>query len=938
MNHQDKSTHYRCLLLIRSAVLFVAVARSATAMACTGSQIAIENCRTDGVTPQIIWDVAGHGDEGIQGFADPISVDNGSTVAFKINSKERPYTLDIYRLGYYGGNGARRVASLSPSTTVQPDCGNVVGDSTTKDCGNWAVSASWNTPSNATSGIYIARIAIAGQPSMASHIVFIVRDDTGNSDLLFQTSDTTWQAYNTSTTSSFVGAGLYTGAHAVSYNRPFETRDAILSGVRDWLFNAEYPMLRWLERNGYDMSYISGADTASSPNKLLQGHRVFLSVGHDEYWSKEQRANVEYARSAGVNLAFFSGNEIYWKTRWSNSNRTLICYKENEFTGKLDPSGLWTGTWSEQPYPLYDTQSPENALSGVMFAVNGPRTADSIIVPEADGKMRFWRNTSLATLSPNTSKVFAAGTLGMEWDSVPDNAVEPAGLIQLSTSVVDVQDQQVMEDAGGNSAFDLAPDIRTHHMTLYRHASGALVFGAGTIQWAWGLDTTHDVSDADTPVPEDHDMQQATVNLFADMGVSPSTLQSGLLPASASTDTQAPTSTITQPTSGTLLQPGRSITISGTAQDTGGGVVGGVEVSVDGGNTWHRATGRSSWSYSWFPHVVGGVATIVSRAVDDSGNTETPLPAHNVTINFGQTGVLFYNATSGRTLIYRTNGAGNLLFPETMNTLLSPGATKIVAGRFTSSLNSDLFFYNKQTGACQFFRSNGSGQVSPLPALTCLTGWTDIVIGRFTNSAYSDLLFYNKATGAWHIERTDGLGHLNALIPTTYYGVAPNGIAGTNWTTIVAGHFAGDSYSNLLFYDASSGISQIYRTDGNGNIFLLTSNIWSQGWSSVVPATLDSDEYTDLLFYNGTSGQVVMQNINRLGQLAFPYFTQYSLEPNWTATVSGNFNGDAFSDVLLYNATSGASRFYSTDGSSHLGVLANNTWSTNWNIVTTGIF
>ena len=46
---------------------------------------------------------------------------------------------------------------------------------------------------------------------------------------------------------------------------------------------------------------------------------MFLSVGHDEYWSGGQRANVEAARDAGVHLAFFSGNEIFWKTRWENS-------------------------------------------------------------------------------------------------------------------------------------------------------------------------------------------------------------------------------------------------------------------------------------------------------------------------------------------------------------------------------------------------------------------------------------------------------------------------------------------------------------------------------------------------------------------------------------------------------------------------------------------
>ena len=141
-----------------------------------------------------------------------------------------------------------------------------------------------------------------------------MRDDL-NPSILFQTSDTTWQAYNT-----WGGNSLYVGspagrAYKVSYNRPFITRAGETS--YDWLFSAEYPMIRWLEANGYNVSYTTGVDTDRRGN-LLTNHKVFLSVGHDEYWSGGQRANVEAARNAGVNLAFFSGNEVFWKTRWEN--------------------------------------------------------------------------------------------------------------------------------------------------------------------------------------------------------------------------------------------------------------------------------------------------------------------------------------------------------------------------------------------------------------------------------------------------------------------------------------------------------------------------------------------------------------------------------------------------------------------------------------------
>ena len=102
-------------------------------------------------------------------------------------------------------------------------------------------------------------------------------------------------------------------------------------------------MVRWLEANGYDVA-TSPASTPIVRRALLQQHKVFMSVGHDEYWSGGQRANVEAARDAGVHLAFFSGNEVFWKTRWETSidgvgtpHRTLVCYKETHANAKIDP-------------------------------------------------------------------------------------------------------------------------------------------------------------------------------------------------------------------------------------------------------------------------------------------------------------------------------------------------------------------------------------------------------------------------------------------------------------------------------------------------------------------------------------------------------------------------------------------------------------------------
>ena len=149
-----------------------------------------------------------------------------------------------------------------------------------------------------------------------------------------------------------------------------------------------------------------------------------------------------------------------------------------------------------------------------------------------------------------------------------------------------------------------------------------MVFGAGTVYWAWGLSDNHDLDQT----PTDPRVQQAMVNLFAEMGVQPGTLQSGLIAGAPSTDHTAPSSTIN--TLGAVTA-GNQVTISGTASDVGG-VVAGVEVSTDNGLTWHPATGDETWTYVWAPQVAG-TYTILSRAVDDSINLETPSTGRTVT-------------------------------------------------------------------------------------------------------------------------------------------------------------------------------------------------------------------------------------------------------------------------------------------------------------------
>ncbi|MGH2853314.1 MAG: N,N-dimethylformamidase beta subunit family domain-containing protein, partial [Solirubrobacteraceae bacterium] len=575
--------------------------------------------------PPSDWQVNGVGNPAIEGYATSMSVNVGQTESFKIETNASSYHINILRLGYYNGDGARRVASnIKPTATLpqkQPAC---LTKSTTGliDCGNWGVSASWTVPSNAVSGVYIAELVL-NETSEDSQIPFVVRNDSSHSEILLQTSDATWEAYNNWGGNSLYRCTVacpegepeaYKGADAVSYNRPWEGSFEVDGGA-SYLWYAEYQMMYWMEENGYNVSYTSESEVDHN-GALLKNHKLFISSGHDEYWSEGQRTSVESALAAGVNLAFFSGNEIFWKTRWGPSTegtstpyRTLTSYKETHYNAPVDPEDppTWTGSWRDPRFsPPANGGRPENALTGQLFLVNAG-TSD-ITVPSQYSKLRLWKGTAASTLRSGQSLTLApgAGTLGYEWDEDVDNGFRPGGEFDLSSTTV--SGLQTFNDYGSRLS---EGTTATHHLTLHKAPSGALVFGAGTVQWSWGLANVNAWESETTEPgnkPPDPNLEQATVNLFAEMGAQPGSLITGLVPAGKSTDTTPPTSTITSPAQGATLQDGSAVTIAGTAADAGGGVVAGVEVSTDGGTTWHPATLTTpaeqsvKWTYSWAAH------------------------------------------------------------------------------------------------------------------------------------------------------------------------------------------------------------------------------------------------------------------------------------------------------------------------------------------------
>jgi Domain of unknown function (DUF4082)/Fibronectin type III domain len=617
-------------LLLVAALLLLAASPAASQAACA-NPVACENALPG--SPPSDWYVADAGDDSIVGFATQMSTDVGGTVNFKIKSATSNYTIDIYRLGWYGGDGARLVQSnvSHAGTGAQPACASQASTGLV-DCGTWSVSASWAVPSTAVSGVYVAHLT-RKDTGGENQIVFVVRNDASHSAVAVQTSDATWEAYNTYTDSEgrqslylctdLCPAGsprAYKGAFKVSYNRPFTTAE---DSPGSWLFTgAEYSMIRFLERNGYDVSYLSSADV-NSRGSLLLNHKLFMSSGHDEYWSGGQRSSVEAARDAGVDLAFFSGNEMFWKTRWEPSidgsnadDRTLVSYKDTHFDAPQDPVA-WTGTWRDPRFTTAAQNSPESAVTGQSFVVNSGTSR--ITVPYAYRNLRIWRNTAATSLSAGQSLQLAPETLGYEWDVDADNGSRPVGEFDLSSTTV--SGLELFTDYGSTTQFG---GTATHSLTMYRAASGARVFGAGTVQWAWGLD------DFNPSANPDLNMQQATVNVLADLAAQPATLQPGLVAASPSTDSTAPASTITNPPA--TVADGAQVTLTGTASDTGGGVVAGVEVSTDGGTTWHEASGTTNWSYAWTAH--GSPSTTIKwRAVDDSGNLQAP--GAGVTVKIG---------------------------------------------------------------------------------------------------------------------------------------------------------------------------------------------------------------------------------------------------------------------------------------------------------------
>ncbi|CAN7457448.1 DUF4082 domain-containing protein [Phenylobacterium sp. LjRoot219] len=861
-------------------------------------------------TPKSVWDAPASNQ--IEGFATDFSVDNGASVSFKINlnvaqNATAPYRIEIYRLGYYGGDGATLVTTINNLTgQAQPD--PITDARGVVDAGNWAVSASWQTPADAVSGVYLAKL-VRTDNGATNQIPFIVRDDQRTADIVLQTSDTTWHAYNGwAGRNGQIGGSLYGGfdqpdgiapdvmeecngncvgcacsydrAFGVSYNRPFTVRDGggTYAGPQDYLFGADYAALYFLEKNGYDISYMSGVDTDRMGPDYLEKYKAFISVGHDEYWSGDQRANVEAARDSGVNLLFWSGNEVYWKTRWEESIvngqsfRTLISYKETKFNYSLDagpedypnvdPSTEWTGTWRDVRFvgnPDAQGARAENSLTGQLFGPDGTgEFGGALDIPSSYAGLRVWRDTGVGAGGVQN---IGAGILGYEWDTSPDDANRPAGLIKLSETTIPWS--AILVDQGNRTE----PGTATHSLSLYRDDSGALVFGAGTVFWSWGLSDMHDSGPYGANI-ENRALQQFTLNMFADMGIQPQVadaiLQSqNLVRASASNDLIGATATLNNvPDTVTALS---TVTISGTAADidnnpsNADGRVAVVEVSTDNGQTWRVAQGTANWTYSWTP-TAQGTYTIRVRAIDDSLNIRpnSQLASDVVTVTapvmpdtlslFGNTTPIGTLASEGQTveigMKFSATTAGAVTVLRYWRGAGDAADTDVRAGHLWSSTGQLL-------GTATFTSTAGQSgwQVANLATPVNLTAGTTYIVSYATANNYtaSNNYFTSTVTEPFGVLTAPSTGASGGNGVYAYGGgVFPDQtwLASNYWVDVVfdpggppAGPQLGLSTPSVSHAEGNSGVTTFdYTVTRTGGSTGTSSVNWAVTGSGANPA------------------------------------------------------------------------------------------------------
>jgi YD repeat-containing protein len=662
------STRRIALLFIIGGVWALATAPQASAVTCPSTNPVVQenNCAGPGATD---WRL-NNGNENIGGFSTQTSVNKGTSVALKIgrNVPTLPagrVDIRVYRAGNYGGEGARLISAAGATNVLVNNtfaCNPMDATTGKLDCGNW--STTYTVPGSAltTSGVYFAKITTT-DTGEDNWIIFVVRDDARASQVLFVLPTASYAAYN-----NWGGKSLYFdkegGANTVakngravkvSFNRPIDRPEA----TRDRFFGPDIDLIAWYERQGYDVAYTDDVSVTQTPSQLNQ-HKIVAWGAHSEYWSAAEMQGAKTARDAGVNLMTLGANSSYWRVRYEDSSRTLVCYKTVQGTGSsgagsdgvndwgpdglqgtaddvLGPNGVVGGgddhpenattTWRDNGAPAGDPgapaggrigpNQPENSLWGVMYVGDNDDGAYPLTIPASNASAeysgdRFWRNTGI---SQNVATTIGTDVVGWEWDAVPSQAQylaqQPTGVKRLSNSTTTAQTPNWLQDEGWAYAGTPPPgQPGTVNAAKYRAASGAWVFATGTNQWSQGLG--------------DDRVAQATYNIMADMGVQPLT-PDGITPDPAGSNTPPTASFTATPTTATFSQ---AVQFNASASSDANGTITNYQWDLDGNGTFETNTGTvktTSRTYS-------SEGTIDVRLLVTDNGGATDLTVRTITI------------------------------------------------------------------------------------------------------------------------------------------------------------------------------------------------------------------------------------------------------------------------------------------------------------------
>jgi hypothetical protein len=400
----------------------------------------------------------------IEGYAEP-SLTPGREVHFHVSaSPAARYRVRIYRLGWYGGAGARLLACLPSCSADEQAVAQAVPapDANGEVRAGWPVTDMLRIPVDWVSGYYLAQFVLTSGPhaGQAARTFFVVRARPGRrSRILVQVPVNTWQAYD-----GWGGKSLYDfsstdlrTANRVSFARPVATD---LPGAQDAL-GWEFPLVRFLERNGYDVSYQTDIDTSFHPTSLLD-HRLVMTAGHGEYWTKEMRDAFQAARDSGTNLAFMGANTAYWQVRYENRGETMVGYKS---------------TYDPNPDPFLKTAMFRELIP--------PRYECELLGIQHQGVGLHWPQGDYEVQSTALEDPWFAGTGFSAHDTV--------------RGIVSVESDSIPGSQSAQSSCGHALTVFFHRehggdkdgnadATRYVAPSGARVFSSGSHQFSWGLD------------------------------------------------------------------------------------------------------------------------------------------------------------------------------------------------------------------------------------------------------------------------------------------------------------------------------------------------------------------------------------------------------------------------------------------------------------------